>query len=583
MSRSTISQLPADAIPCDGPLMFSSERFISPNGALYKVHPSTHRIQVLKPCGSRKQYYSWDNAKKIVDGQIVAMDPIEGFYVLNRGGGQVLIRALVAYYFVQKLENPQGMRAQLINNELPISSANVHWITASEQTTERMNNIREIPNPTPTYIESTDINFDDYSEYHGYMVNNNGTQVLKRQSNGKFKEMSIRTSSDGYKNVSLHINGITKNYRMNRLMATIRYGELSNDQVIDHVDGNILNNAISNLAIVDTTENIRRGRLATKFVKVNPVSMEIVERIRCIREYCDEHEDLDHRELSMRLSTAEIYKNYIWLREEDKNDLYQIINDKIHIITFDYRMRSIREQIQNLLERGSITEDMIPLTNDIPQLTDAMSDIIYNLDPRRGGRDDMRVDTDSMINANIPCCRVLSYFGGTDAKQIFICLKTLLIFARSRDNILIVDRQKCPLCVFDRVNSSRNKFSQYDPESSIPIYTYTHARQTAINPESLKFIGKHLTTADAIKDEHGNDPANPIGVMLPLRKSLFNHSSGYFAKTNIPKRAKCREMYVSFYPPTNGFMDETNPDWILRRRLDCPIIQAMRTKFGNSE
>ena len=91
-------------------------------------------------------------------------------------------------------------------------------------------------------------------------------KALSQRSNNLFKEITIRTGGDGYKNVVLHINGIQKSYRINRLMTMIT-GGVDNDKVVDHVDGDITNNSTDNLEEVDHTENVRRGKCATKIFK----------------------------------------------------------------------------------------------------------------------------------------------------------------------------------------------------------------------------------------------------------------------------------------------------------------------------
>ncbi|KUF84382.1 hypothetical protein AM587_10003894 [Phytophthora nicotianae] len=273
--RKTIEELPADAIPCDGPLMYHQDKHVSPDGRLFTVHPTTGTIEVATPTDNH-QYYAWCNAKqRLSNGSIIDMDKITGFYRLNKGDGRVLIRALVAYYFVERLSDPDGMRAHLIDSNEPISPGNLRWVTADEQTRLRMNKLRSKVG-TNKSSDKEDIDLTAYKEFHGYVVKTDGTEVIKHTKRNGFKNIAIRVGSDGYHNVTLTINRQQKCYRLNRLIAMIHHSEskeLSSDIVIDHIDGNILNNAFSNLTIVDHVENVRRGNSATNFIKVDPSSM----------------------------------------------------------------------------------------------------------------------------------------------------------------------------------------------------------------------------------------------------------------------------------------------------------------------
>ena len=55
--------------------------------------------------------------------------------------------------------------------------------------------------------------------------------------------------------VNLMHNGIKKDYRVHRLVYRAFIGEIPNDMVIDHIDGNRDNNSLNNLRCVTRTEN----------------------------------------------------------------------------------------------------------------------------------------------------------------------------------------------------------------------------------------------------------------------------------------------------------------------------------------
>lgn len=575
MVRTTVQSIPVGAVQCTGPLLLDLNRFVTPDGKLYVVHPTSAKITQLKI--SKQGHYSWPNAKRLVDENEIDMDPIKGVYSKING---VRANALVAYYFVSKLDDPTGMRAQIIDKAQPLSSTNVEWITESEQRHLVASKQRTKVNPDNVYRVVTNIDLKQFTEWNEYLIKNDGTQVIKYVNN-HYRDINIRTNPDGYRSVVLHIDGEQKSYRMNRLMAMIHHGDVDG-KVVDHIDGNILNNTFDNLAIVDHTENVRRGKLATRFIKVDPITFEILEQIRCIREYTDKQgEGWTHQAIAHRIGSSEIYNGFLWFATETEGSRYIVKDNKVSYISLEVAVYTVRKNIDEHIHDERIQESMIPIIDNIPQPTQELENILLTLDPRGVGDYDSLQVTNDKIKDHMPCSRLVSYFGKTDAFQILICMNTLLVFTRSNDNGKQTDR-KCPFCVFERNDSKGRRFGHSDPWGGIPIYTYNTALKTKVNPEPLKFITKYLTVSDAIKDEHGNLPCSEDKtntIMKPLRWSVFQSSNGCFAKTDIPKRAACRKQYVSFYPPNNNLMDETNPSWIMSRRLDCALMTYMRSYY----
>ncbi|KUF84383.1 hypothetical protein AM587_10003895 [Phytophthora nicotianae] len=279
--------------------------------------------------------------------------------------------------------------------------------------------------------------------------------------------------------------------------------------------------------------------------------------------------------MSMRIATGEPYNNYIWLACEAINKQYTIVNDIVRLLTLAYRMQIIREQLDTHLTNDILTESMIPIIDGIPCPDSKAMDIINKLDPLLTECSDELDATNATINEHMPCCRLLAYSGTSDTPQILICLRTLMLFIRSRDNCGQTDR-KCPFCVFARDESDRYTFGHADPWAGIPMYTYHSARKSKTNPEPLKFVSKYLTIGNALDESEKATPAKALVVLKPLRYSLFQSSTGVFSKTNIPNRAKFRgTLYASFYPPQNGLMHEENANWVLQRRLNCPLFAFM--------
>lgn len=580
--RKTIDALPEDAVPCSGPLMFDTNRFITPNGRLFKAQKKGFIELALTSRGN--EYFSWGNAKKLNGSVVEDMEPIEGFYVSNKGGSWVLARALVAYYFVDRISDPTGMRAQLIDRSKPMHSTNLHWVTKTQQAVETMHRARQAVNSDNIYqtIGQSEVNWDDYNRWldSDYWIKSDGTQVLRGRHADNVRILMPRVSNPNASMQYRQVNIDTKFMRMNRLVIESKLGRrLSADEVVDHLDGNTLNDAMANLEIVDHTENVRRGGLATGFIKVDPSSMTIVERHRSIKEYCDNNDSISHREMTLHLTTGKIFNDFIWLKESDVGDLYILDGDTVKIHDVETRKKAIISSLNSLIETSQISEDMVPVIEEHIQPTEKMIELLKTLDPRGIGNAESRNAVQQKMSNHLSCCWLLSYHGTVKTPQIVLCMNTLLVFERSKDNLDLAER-KCPVCVFARGESGGTNFDYDAPESMIPLYLYNHARKSKANPDPLRFVAKYNSTLE-LANAYTEDNTKLPAAVKAIRESVFQYSTGFFAKTTIPKRTKFREMYVSFYPPSINIMFEENPDWILQRRLNCAAVAAMRNRFGN--
>lgn len=86
--------------------------------------------------------------------------------------------------------------------------------------------------------------------------------------------------------VNLMHNGIKKNYRVHRLVYLTFKGDIPNDKVIDHIDGNTSNNHISNLRCVSMSENALNPNtyynICKKVVQIDPKTKEVINTFNSI-------------------------------------------------------------------------------------------------------------------------------------------------------------------------------------------------------------------------------------------------------------------------------------------------------------
>ena len=66
--------------------------------------------------------------------------------------------------------------------------------------------------------------------------------------------------NSGYKSVSFCVDYIKKNYTIHSLVASAFLGERPDKMVIDHRDGNKLNNSAENLKYITQSQNVRKGK-----------------------------------------------------------------------------------------------------------------------------------------------------------------------------------------------------------------------------------------------------------------------------------------------------------------------------------
>lgn len=579
-----VQELPKNAIPCDGPLMYDMNHYITPDGQLFHVHATTGRIKIINL--SKHYKWSWSGAKQLLlNGTSIDMESIDGFYAASNG--RVTPHALMAYYFIKKID-PSGMRAINNNPDKKLHIDYIQWVTKQEQDIIRLNQIRTLVNPENIYQYADNVNLDEYTELDksNYYIKNDGTDVVTITTNDKIRRVSIMIGSDGYSRVNLTINGKRKLIRVNRLVAAIHHGlDIDNSlMVVDHKDRNINNNHPHNLEVTTIRENTLRGESSCAIIKVDPSTMIIVEEIRSIQEYCNNNPEYLYKTLYRIKNTGEPYNGFIWLDKTLEGSLFNHDNGMIKLTkwTINSALSYVQSKIHELTQSHIITEDTIPLNNNGSVIfTNEMNTIIDTLDPRgTAGNDKLyktRSNMNNRISNHLSCCKIISIHGDSSANaQLVLCVKTMLVFTRSRDNLSLIKRQ-CPLC--NRTNeASRQRFNFDDPEMNIPIYSYNPAAGKQANNYPLGFQKQYPNVLAGITTN--GESYSPAKLEL-IRRSLFglaNESSKLWIKQakGFPKRKVYKGLYWSFYPPIDDKLNESNPDWLLKRRLNCAAMVQLR-------
>ena len=181
------------------------------------------------------------------------------YYRLSKNNKKKMFYAhrLVAEYYI---DNPNKLPVvnHIDGNKLNNNVNNLEWVSYSENTKHWKNNSIIQRKSTEYYKE--DLPNEIWKEYKNYYISSYG------RVRNKIKNNLLKPSlTCGYYKVRLSDNGLVEDYMIHKLVYKIFNGEYDqNKYIIDHIDGNKLNNNINNLRLLTASENSNAAFYETK-------------------------------------------------------------------------------------------------------------------------------------------------------------------------------------------------------------------------------------------------------------------------------------------------------------------------------
>lgn len=181
------------------------------------------------------------------------------YYRLSKNGSKKMFYShrLVALHF---LPNPTNL--PVVNhkdgNKLNNSVENLEWVSYSENTAHWKNTSTVQRRPIEYYEK--DLEGEEWKEFKNYLISSKG------RIRHKIKNNILKPSlTCGYYKVRLSKNGLVEDYMIHQLVYKVFVGDYDKTKyIIDHIDGNKLNNEIENLRLLTPSENTKAALYETK-------------------------------------------------------------------------------------------------------------------------------------------------------------------------------------------------------------------------------------------------------------------------------------------------------------------------------
>lgn len=163
---------------------------------------------------------------------------------------------LVAEHFIS---NPNVLPVvnHIDGNKLNNNVENLEWVSYSDNTKHWKQNSNVIRKVTEYY--TTDLEGEVWKEFLNYYVSNKGRIRHKIKNN-----LLSPSIACGYYKVRLSNNGLVSDFMVHKLIYQLFNDDYDSSKIIDHIDGNKLNNCVDNLRQLTQSENVLAALYETK-------------------------------------------------------------------------------------------------------------------------------------------------------------------------------------------------------------------------------------------------------------------------------------------------------------------------------
>ena len=217
----------------------------------------------------RQKIKNYDNYEIDTDGNVYNLNTCQQlkgsigehgykYFRLSLNGSKKMYYAhrLVAETFL-KNPNHYPVVNHIDGNKLNNNINNLEWVSYSENTSQWHQLSTTIRKPIEYY--TVDYANEIWKSFGSYDISSYG-RIKRHNRNNLLKP----TVTCGYYKVRLSENGLVQDYLVHQLVYKIFFTDYDNTKIIDHIDGNKLNNNINNLRQVSNSENVLCALYLTK-------------------------------------------------------------------------------------------------------------------------------------------------------------------------------------------------------------------------------------------------------------------------------------------------------------------------------
>ena len=136
-------------------------------------------------------------------------------------------------------------------NKLNNSADNLEWVTNQENIKASIYQ-RKKAQSNDYFLDDFDKTWKPYPEFSNYWVNQDGRVV-----NEKTKKILVPSERNGYLRLNFFYNKNNYKRSLHRVLYETFIGPIPKGMLVDHIDGNRSNNALSNLHLVTQSDNMK--------------------------------------------------------------------------------------------------------------------------------------------------------------------------------------------------------------------------------------------------------------------------------------------------------------------------------------